>query len=122
MYDAGGIGGAIGAFSGAAASGMVSIDPDAAQAALTEIGAVRDELALLRQAAAGQAEDVKIGANPVGQAMATKSMQRFDGSGDSFMHLVRQLSEQTETAERALKQAIANYRDTDYGNATKYRS
>ncbi|GGS16830.1 PE domain-containing protein [Actinokineospora fastidiosa] len=121
MYDATGIGGAVGAFAGAAASGMVSVDPDAAQAAIKEIGAVRDELSLLVQGADSAGAEVQIGANPVGTAMAKKSMERFDGSGDSFLHLVRQLLEQTDQAERALNQAIANYKDTDYGNATKVR-
>lgn len=120
VYDA--MGGAVGAFAGAAASGMVSIDPDAAQTAVKEIGAVRDELEmLLNQANISGGSDVQIGANPVGLAMAKKSTDRMDGAGDSFLHLVRQLFQQTEQAERALNQAIANYKDTDYGNATKYR-
>ncbi|GAA4444649.1 PE domain-containing protein [Actinokineospora soli] len=121
MYDATGIGGAVGAFAGAAASGMVSVDPDAAQAAIKEIGAVRDELSNLLNSAAGAETEVELGANPVGQAIAKKSMNRFNSSGDSFMHLVRQLLEQTDQAERALTQAIANYKDTDYGNAAKVR-
>lgn len=122
MYDATGIGGAVGAFAGAAASGMVSVDPDAAQTAIKEIGAVRDELqTLLSSANVGGGSSVQIGANPVGEAMAQKSMSRMDGSGDSFLHLIRQLFDQTDQAERALQQAIANYKDTDYGNATKYR-
>ncbi|MFC5286794.1 PE domain-containing protein [Actinokineospora guangxiensis] len=120
--DATGIGGAVGAFAGAAASGMVSVDPDAAQAAIKEIGAVRDELsALLHSASAGGASSVQIGANPVGVAMAKKSENRMSGSGDSFTHLIRQLFDQTERAERALNQAIANYKETDYGNAAKVR-
>lgn len=121
MYDATGIGGAVGAFAGAAASGMVSVDPDAAQAAIKEIGAVRDELATLLESGGTAETEVQLGANPVGQAIAKKSMNRFNSSGDSFMHLVRQLMQQTDQAERALKQAIANYKDTDYGNAAKVR-
>lgn len=122
MYDATGIGGAVGAFAGAAASGMVSVDPDAAQTAIKEIGAVRDELqTLLDSLGTSGSGDVEIGANPVGLAMAEKSVNRMSGSGDSFKHLVSQLYQQTETAERALNQAISNYRETDYGNATKYR-
>jgi hypothetical protein len=123
VLDATGIGGAVGAFAGAAASGMVSVDPDAAQAAIKEIGAVRDELqAMMDSLHVGGGSSVEIGANPVGVAMAKKSVDRMDGSGDSFMQLVRQLFDQTERAERALNQAIANYEDTDYGNATKIGS
>jgi hypothetical protein len=118
VLDATGIGGAVGAFAGAAASGMVSVDPDAAQAAIKEIGAVRDELSTLMNQGGAAGTDVEIGANPVGVAMAKKSVSRFEGSGDSFMSLVSQLLQQTDQAERALKQAIANYEDTDYGNAS----
>lgn len=123
MYDAmGGIGAAVGAFAGAAASGMVSIDPDAAQDALTEIANVRDELSSLLQQGDAAAVEVQIGANPVGEAMARKSMDRFASSGDSFMSVLQKLLQQTESAERALEQAIANYRDTDTGEAGKFRS
>ncbi|SDD82825.1 hypothetical protein [Actinokineospora iranica] len=122
MYDSsGGIGAAVSAFAGAAASGMVSIDPDAAQAALTEIGSVRDELIVLANSMGWGNAEVELGANPVGEAMARKSVDRFQGSEDSLIAVLAKLMEQIETAENALKHAIANYQHTDQGNAAKYR-
>ncbi len=132
MYDADGasgalsaalsatMGAAIGAFAGAAANGMVAIDPDAAQAALTEIGNVRIEIENLLSSAGMQGVEVSIGANPVGEAMALKSMNRYQGSGDSFTAVLQKLLGETQQAESALKQAIANYQHTDHGNAVKY--
>lgn len=118
MFDA--VGSAVGAFAGAAASGQVSIDADAAQDALTEIGNVKAELEnLLYQGGAGNAR-VQLGANPVGEAMAHKSVDRFSG-GDSFMAVVQKLYEQTVNAERALKQSIDNYVQTDQGHADRLR-
>ncbi|MCT2582534.1 hypothetical protein [Actinophytocola gossypii] len=117
MYEA--VGGAVGAFSKAAASGQVSIEAEAAQDALTKITKVKDELTtLLRDAGSGGA-DVQLGANPVGQAMARKSVGRYDG-GDSFVAALRLLQEQTDLAERALRRSIDNYTDIDLGHAQHY--
>jgi hypothetical protein len=118
MYEA--VGGAIGAFAGAAASGQVSIDADTAADALTEIANIRAELGALLSSASTGAGQVQLGANPVGEAMATKSMSRYDG-GDSFLAVVELLLAETEKAERALRQSIDNYVDTDGGHAAKYR-
>jgi hypothetical protein len=118
MFEA--VGGAVGAFAGAAASGQVSIDAEAAQDALTEIGNIKAELEnLLFQGGAGGLQ-VRLGANPVGEAMARKSMGRMDGH-DSFMAVVQKLHEQTVNAERALKQSIDNYVHTDQGHAAHLR-
>ena len=118
MFEA--VGSAVGAFAGAAASGQVSIDADAAQDALTEIGNVKAELEnLLDQGGQGTGQ-VQLGANPVGQAMAHKSMSRMNGS-DSFMAAVEKLLQQTVNAERALKQSIDNYVHTDAGHAAHLR-
>ena len=118
MFEA--VGSAVGAFAGAAASGQVSIDADAAQEALTEIGNIKAELEnLLFQGGAGGLQ-VQLGANPVGEAMARKSMGRMDGS-DSFLAVVQKLHEQTVNAERALKQSIDNYLHTDQGHADQLR-
>jgi hypothetical protein len=48
----------------------------------------------------------------VGQAMAKKSMGRYDGS-DSFLAALKLLFDQTQKAETALKQCIDNYVDTE---------
>jgi hypothetical protein len=114
------VGSAISAFAGAAASGQVSIDEDAARDALTEIANIKAELENLRDQGSLSSGQVQLGANPVGQAMAQKSMDRFNG-GDSFMAVVDKLLAQTANAERALKQSIDNYVHTDQGHAAHYR-
>ncbi len=117
MYEA--IGGAVSAFSNAAMSGQVSIEAEAAADALSKIGKVKDELTLLMKQGGSGASEVQLGANPVGQAMAQKSMSRYDGD-DSFMAALKLLLDQTEKAEIALKQCIDNYVDTDTVWAQKY--
>ena len=117
MYES--IGSAVGAFSNAAMSGQVSIEADAAADALSKIATVKSELQSLFDSGDGGATEVQLGANPVGQAMAKKSMNRYDGS-DSFVAAVKLLLQQTDKAERALKQCIDNYVDTDTGEAAKY--
>jgi hypothetical protein len=118
VYEA--IGGAVAAFSNAAMAGQVSIKADAAAEALEKIGKVKDELtSLLNMSASGGGGEVQLGANPVGQAMAKKSMGRYDGD-DSFIAAVKLLASQTEKAETALKQCISNYVDTDDLHAAQY--
>lgn len=117
MYEA--IGGAVAAFSNAAMAGQVSIEADAAAEALEKIGKVKDQLTTLLQGGGSGNTQVKLGANPVGQAMATKSMNRYDGD-DSFTAALTLLMEQTTQAETALKQSIANYVDTDDLHAAQY--
>lgn len=117
MYES--IGSAVGAFSAAAASGQVSIEAAAAEDALNRIVKVKDELtSLAHEGGMGQA-DVQLGANPVGQAMARKSVGRYDGD-DSFMAALRLLLDQTEKAEEALRRSIDNYIDTDIDFARNY--
>lgn len=118
MFEA--VGGAVGAFARAAASGQVSIRADAAQDALVEIGKIKAELESLLQKARAGDTDVQLGANPVGEAMARKSMDRYSG-GDSFMAVVAKLLLQTDAAERALRRSIDNYIETDQGHAARYR-
>jgi hypothetical protein len=120
MFDIGAIGSAVGAFAGAAASGQVAIQPDAAQDALTEIGKVKHEIQDLLQSGGQFSPTLQLGANPVGEAMARKSADRWGGGGDSFMVVLKQLLEQTEKAENALKQSIQNYVHTDTGHAAKF--
>jgi hypothetical protein len=110
VYEA--IGGAVSAFSNAAMSGQVSIEAEAAADALAKLGKVKDHLTDLLMGGRGGSNEVQLGANPVGEAMAQKSMGRFDGS-DSFMAALRLLADQTEKAETALKQCIDNYVDED---------
>lgn len=117
MYEA--IGGAVSAFSSAAMSGQVSIEADAAADALSKLGKVKDELASLLSDSDHGNSEVQLGANPVGQAMAQKSMGRYDG-GDSFKAVLKLLADQTQKAETALKQCIDNYVDEDELHAATY--
>jgi hypothetical protein len=117
VYEA--IGGAVSAFSNAAMSGQVSIEAEAAADALTKLGKVKDELHSLLQKSRGGVGKVQLGANPVGMAMAKKSMGRFDGD-DSFLAAVTLLAKQAEKAETALKQCIDNYVDEDEFRAATY--
>ena len=117
MFEA--IGGAVSAFSNAAMSGQVSIQADAAADALSKMGKVKDQLTQLLATTDHGYTDVQLGANPVGQAMATKSMGRYNGD-DSFMAALTLLAEQTEKAETALKQCIDNYVDEDDLHAATY--
>jgi hypothetical protein len=117
VYEA--IGGAISAFSNAAMAGQVSIEAEAAADALSKIGKVKDELAALLSDTGHGGTEVQLGANPVGQAMAQKSMKRYDGD-DSFIAALRLLADQTEKAEIALKKCIDNYVDTDDLQRVKY--
>lgn len=118
MFEA--IGGAVSAFSDAAMAGQVSIQADAAAEALDKIGKVKDQLTdLLTTSTTGGGGDVLLGANPVGQAMAKKSMDRFDGP-DSFMAALKSLADQTTKAEAALKKCIDNYVDSDELRAAQY--
>jgi hypothetical protein len=117
VYEA--IGGAVAAFSNAAMAGQVSIEADAAAEALEKIGKVKDQLQDLVTSKDFGKTQVQLGANPVGQAMAVKSMNRYDGD-DSFMAALKLLMQQTTQAETALKQSIANYVDSDELSAAQY--
>lgn len=117
MYEA--IGGAVAAFSNAAMAGQVSIEADAAAEALEKIGKVKDQLTDLLTSGNYGAGQVQLGANPVGQAMAAKSVNRYNGD-DSFLAALKLLMQQTTQAETALKQSIANYVDTDDLHAAQY--
>ena len=117
MYEA--IGGAVSAFSSAAMSGQVSIEAEAAADALKKLGKVKDQIGQLLHRSGTGNTDVRLGANPVGQAMAKKSVGRYDGS-DSFVAALRILADQTAKAETALKQCIDNYVDEDEFRAATY--
>jgi hypothetical protein len=117
VYEA--IGGAVSAFSNAAMAGQVSIRADAAAEALEKIGKVKDQLTELLQGSGSGNTDVQLGANPVGQAIAQKSMNRYDGD-DSFLVALKLLADQTEKAETALKQCIDNYVDTEDLQTAQY--
>lgn len=115
------VGSAVTAFSSAAASGQVTIEAAAAEDALNKITKVKDELITLLQGTSfgGGGWDVRLGANPVGQAMASKSVGRYEGS-DSFTAALRLLLDETQKAEEALRRSIDNYIEIDDDFADNY--
>jgi hypothetical protein len=97
--------------------GQVSIEAAAAEDALARLGGVKDQLTRLLSKTGGA--EVRLGANPVGEAMARKSMSRYDGA-DSFLAVLTSLLDQTDKAERALRRCIDEYVDIDEGHAADY--
>lgn len=114
----GGMGAAAGtpaalAFANSAASGQVAIDPDAAQGALAKIRSGKDTVQRLITDAGVLSERPKLGANPVGQAMAHKMAGRAEGSAGCYVDELHKLLSQYVKAEEGLVNAMKNFRDTD---------
>jgi len=97
------------AFRAAAAGGQLGVDPDAAQAVLKKIRTGKDSVENLMRSAAALAEPPKLGANPVGHAIAAKIAQRADGGGDSYAQALQNLYTQYEQAEQAIVTAMSQY-------------
>lgn len=98
---------------------QVSIEAAAAEDALARLGGVKDQLTQLLARTGGDGSEVRLGENPVGEAMARKSMSRYDGA-DSFLAVLTSLLDQTDKAERALRRCIDDYVDIDEGHAADY--
>src|SRR5690242_9091233 len=82
------------AFRAAAANGELGVDPDAAQTVLKKIRTGKDSVENLLRNAGALAEPPKLGANPVGDAIAEKFAQRADGGGDSYAQALQNLYNQ----------------------------
>ncbi|WP_328604938.1 hypothetical protein OG943_33580 [Amycolatopsis sp. NBC_00345] len=109
------------AFKNAAANGQVGIDPDAAQTVLNKIRTGKDAIEALLNSSGSLAEPPKLGANPVGQAMAAKFVQRADGGGDSYASALKNLLGQYEAAEQGIVTAMAKYHEIDQSAADPFR-
>jgi hypothetical protein len=109
------------AFKNAAVAGQVGIDPEAAQTVLNKIRTGKDAVEELLNAAGTLAEPPKLGANPVGQAIAAKFVQRADGGGDSYATALRNLYNQYEQAEQGIVLAMARYHEIDHASAEPFR-
>lgn len=109
------------AFKSAAVNGQVGIDPDAAQTALNKIRTGKDAVEALLRSAGSLAQPPKLGANPVGQAMAEKFVQRADGGGDSYSAALQNLLSQYEAAEQGILTAMARYHEFDQSAADPFR-
>jgi hypothetical protein len=109
------------AFKNAAVAGQVGIDPDAAQTVLNKIRTGKDAIEALLNGAGALAQPPKLGANPVGQAIAAKFVQRADGGGDSYAAALQNLYSQYEQAEQGIVTAMAKYYEIDQASADPFR-
>jgi hypothetical protein len=101
------------AFKNAAVHGQLGVDPDAAQNVLKKIRTGKDSVENLLSNAGALAEAPKLGANPVGDAIAAKFAQRADGGGDSYAQALQNLYGQYEQAEQAIVAAMSHYHQID---------
>ncbi|MBN6035093.1 MULTISPECIES: hypothetical protein [unclassified Amycolatopsis] len=102
------------AFRNAAATGQVGVDPDAAQTVLNKIRTGKDAVEALLSGAGTLAEPPKLGANPVGQAIAAKVSDRAQGGGDSYATALQNLLYQYEQAEQGILAAMKHYQDFEH--------
>jgi hypothetical protein len=109
------------AFKNAAVAGQVGVDPDAAQTVLNKIRSGKDSVEALLRSAGTLAQPPKLGANPVGQAIAAKFVQRADGGGDSYTAALQNLYHQYEQAEQGIVMAMAKYHEIDEASAAPFR-
>ena len=101
------------AFKNAAVNGQLGVDPDAAQNVLKKIRAGKDSVENLLRSAGALAEAPKLGANPVGHAIAVKFAERADGGGDSYATALQNLYSQYDQAEQAIVAAMSHYHQID---------
>ena len=103
----------VAAFRSAAVAGQLGVDPDAAQNVLKKIRAGKDSVENLLRSAGALAEAPKLGANPVGDAIAAKFAERADGGGDSYATALQNLYTQYDQAEQAIVAAMSHYHQID---------
>lgn len=108
------------AFATAAAEGKIGIDPDHARAVLSKIRSGKDGVEALLAQATGLGVSPKLGANPVGTAIAAKFSDRATGGGDSYEEALRNLLAQYNQVENALVDAIKNYEEMDADGAASF--
>ncbi|GAA1238015.1 hypothetical protein GCM10009676_23190 [Prauserella halophila] len=108
------------AFRQAAVNGQVGIDPDHAETVLNKIRTGKDAVEALLQKAQELSTPPQIGANPVGNAMATKFSDAAGGNRESYADALRNLHRQYDDAEQAITTAMRRYRDIDEDNAQPF--
>ena len=92
----------------------LGIDPVAGQALLVKVRAGKDAVADLLTRTNALAQPPKLGANPIGEAMAAKVAQRAaEGSGDSYADALRNLYQQYVDIEHKVMSAIDSYLSVD---------
>jgi hypothetical protein len=97
------------AFRAAAVNGQLGVDPDAAQTVLKKIRTGKDAVENLLREASSLAEPPKLGANPVGRAIAEKFSLRAEGGGDSYTDALHNLFHQYDQAEKGILAAMQQY-------------
>lgn len=110
------------AFARAAASGQIGIDPDSARTVLSKIRSGKDHVEGLLGSSAGLGAAPKLGANPVGTAIAAKFSDRATGGGDSYAQALKNLYAQYDEVEKALVAAIKNYEEMEAAGVDSFRS
>lgn len=109
------------AFRQAAVQGQVGIDPDSAHTVLNKIRAGKDAVEALLGSSSNLGVAPKLGANPVGQAIATKYADRGSGGGDSYAHALHNLYNQYDQAEQGILTAMRQYQQFDDSSADTFR-
>lgn len=107
-------------FRAAAHTGKIGIDPEAAQTALNKIRNGKDQVEALLEDTGALGATPQLGANSVGNAMATKFSDRAAGAGDSYAQALRNLYRQYTHAEEAIAAAISRYEEADQANAEPF--
>ena len=108
-------------FRAAAADGEFGIDPDAAHAVLNKIRAGKDAIEALLSGAHSLGAPPRLGANPVGHAIAAKYAQRAEGGGDSYSQALHNLYDQYSDAEQGILTAMRQYEEFDRAAANTFR-
>lgn len=110
------------AFRNAAVTGQVGIDPDAAETVLNKIRVGKDAVEQLLRNAAAVAQPPKLGANPVGDAISAKFVERAEGGQDSYSQALHNLFAQYDQAEQAIVTAMRRYHETDQESADPFKN
>ena len=109
------------AFRSAASEGEFGIDPDAAHTVLNKIRACKDAVESLLQRAHSMGVPPRLGANPVGHAIAAKYAERADGGTASYAQALRNLHNQYSDAEQGILTAMRHYDEFDQEAADTFR-
>ncbi|WP_026421582.1 hypothetical protein [Actinokineospora inagensis] len=106
------IGGAMGEFAALAASGGFEVNEHGGQALLTAIHNMIEWLDSQRSELVNLRERAKLGSSTNAEVMKP-FMQQVASDGQGFLTQLAQLRDSLGTAEKAITQAMANYRATD---------
>lgn len=110
------------AFLDAATTGAIGLDPYAAQTVLNKIRTGKDHVENLISGSNELGVAPRLGANPVGEAIAAKYADRASGHDDaSYVQALRNLYRQYDQVEQALVAAMRNYDEMEEAGAESFR-